>query len=430
MNLQSGESVTVDILATARKLFWGVVAQIGQLIALVFVAAIAPIVLAVLPQVLILRNPSGDFEWLAQLFFWASPFAVALWMAFLCHWHSIRLWRHMGKDMSEWRDAHGGSISTNLKSTGFMVLGFFGSFACELLFMAAFKRFLDDDVPRLLGLDLWFALFPFAAFAPVILLLIKRRNYSEVPPDMENWSEGRRLRSPHLYYTPDERRLMLAKERAAMGRASREDLNLLAAEQAEERRRAQAREEAAHPPATPEETETNSSKHKPALSLKLNAIKEDCQLIGVDEYYTLDELNAARRTKAAQWHPDKLGEMAPELKEFATDHLTCLNLAYERLEKHVKWDTEHKTIAAECEDIRLKNMMQLPDAIDSGDALRIENAIERFDDGIRRMRACLIRVQKETPTMDVTVIEQVIAKSIATSRRVKSNLLYVQAGSH
>jgi len=327
---------------------------------------------------------------------------------------------------SEWRDAHGGLIRTNLKSTGFMMLGFFGAYACEAMFLIAFNKAVSFmALTTTERYRLVFALFPFAAFAPVILLLIKRRNYSEVPPDMENWLEERRLRSPHLYYTPDERRLMLAKERAAMGRASREEFELLAAEQAEERRRAQAKEEAA-PSATPGETAT-SSKHKPTLGLKLNVIKEDCQLIGVDEYYTLNELNAARRTKAAEWHPDKLGDMAPELKEFASEHLTRLNLAYERLESLVKWDTEYKTLETLCEDVLNRDWAQLPDAITSGDASRIENAIERFDDGIRRMRACLARVQQEAPMMDVTVIRQVIAKSIATSRRVKSNLLYAYA---
>lgn len=185
MRLQSGESVAIGILGTARKLFWDVVKFVALCGTLALAAAIAPIVLFVLPQVLRLRNPSGDFSGLAQLFFWASPFSVALWMAFLCHWHSRRLWRREGKDMSEWREAHGGFVGINVKSTGFMFLGLFGSFACEILFLIAFGHVYSEQY----GLRLWFALFPFVAYAADILLLIKRRNYSEVP---RTWKIGRK----------------------------------------------------------------------------------------------------------------------------------------------------------------------------------------------------------------------------------------------
>ena len=102
-----------------------------------------------------------------------------------------------------------------------------------------------------------------------------------------------------------------------------------------------------------------------------------------------------------------------------------------KVEKHVKWDTEYKTLETVCEDVLNRDwaqLAQLPDAMTSGDASRIENAIERFDDGIRRIRACLVKAQKETPTMDVTVIKQIIAKSIALSRREKQLLsAYAQA---
>jgi hypothetical protein len=662
MKLRSGESVTVDILGTARKLFWDVVKFVALCGTLALAAAIAPIVLFVLPQVLIIQDPQGDFSGLAQLFFWASPFSVALWMAFLCHWHSRRLWQREGKDMSEWREAHGGFVGINVKSTGFMFLGLFGSFACEVLLLFVFRYHVAEYY------RLFFALFPFVSYAPVILLFIKRHysgeHYDKATGKFYNnyWSQAARMRSPYSYSTPDlERRIKLlaaeqAKERAeraARGASTESDAlfrdfdrqmgsrSLLDEERQKEREKQEFereresitreykgltekftklvsdgssawdelmrtanvldgindesapfrdqveiearriikafsvangstpdglgrmfhalivagqrgvdaevpkditqlmsfagqrslyllganlrtpaecveksiqwieetnhtrpdvlsvemlgefdklrkthlaadaadayhslviraseccsasiavdalrttyftllqpyipadfnhdRESSSDVPSEAEQAkarfETNS-KHNPALGLKLNAIKEDCQLIGVDEYYTLDELNAARRTKAAQWHPDKLGDMAPELKEFASEHLTRLNLAYERLEKHVKWDTEYKTITAVCEDVLncdWAQLAQLPDAMTSSDASRIENAIERFDDGIRRIRACLARVQQETPTMDVTVIKQIIAESIALSRRVKSNLPYAQAGNH
>jgi hypothetical protein len=169
---------------------------------------------------------------------------------------------------------------------------------------------------------------------------------------------------------------------------------------------------------------------EPEASLATGVVEEDCRLLGVDEYYTIDELGAARRTKAAQWHPDKLENMAPELKEYASQQLTRFNLAYERLAKLVKWDAEPKALAAECEAaaVNMENLnrkwAQWADSGTSGDSQvrsKVEKFIDRYDDGIRRMRACLARVRKEAPTMDVNAIEQAISKSVNTCRSLKKS---------
>jgi hypothetical protein len=161
-----------------------VIKQVLLFVAFVFTAAIAPIVLAVLPQVLIIRNPQGDFAWLAEVFVWVTPLSVGFWMVVLCHWHSIRLWQREGKFTgtfgSEWREAHGGIVLTNVKSMCFMVLGLFGSFLFEILFLIAFKHVPFEMFDGAARFRLWFALFPFAAFLPVILLLLKRQNYDEL----------------------------------------------------------------------------------------------------------------------------------------------------------------------------------------------------------------------------------------------------------
>jgi hypothetical protein len=160
----------------------------------------------------------------------------------------------------------------------------------------------------------------------------------------------------------------------------------------------------------------------------IREIKEDCALLGVDEYYTVEELNAARRTKAAQWHPDKLDNMAPELKEFASLQLARFNAAYDRLEKRVKWNTEPKTLEAECQDTAVmmetlnSDLACVESADNSVELSRLGKMIERLDDGIRRMRACLTRLQKEAPTMDVTTLKETISKYIACSRSVKSSM--------
>lgn len=181
MKLQSRESVTIDILGTARELFWGVVAQVLQLMAFVIVAALAPAILVVLPLCLIWQNPSQDLTWLAQTFFWTAPLSCAFYMVVLCHWHSVRQWRREGRDLgpagSKWREAHGGMVRTVGKSTGFMLLGLFGSFLCEIAFLIAFRRVpyaMFDSTARL---RLWFALFPLACYFPLFAAWFWRRRH-------------------------------------------------------------------------------------------------------------------------------------------------------------------------------------------------------------------------------------------------------------
>jgi len=69
-------------------------------------------------------------------------------------------------------------VATCSKSIGFAVLGFFGSFVCEF----AFFYLTSGHLNSLFQAHIWFAAFPFVAYAPVILLLLKRRNYSEGRP--------------------------------------------------------------------------------------------------------------------------------------------------------------------------------------------------------------------------------------------------------
>lgn len=176
----------MHIIKQIQQAIWWLVKQVLLFLAFVAAAAVAPVVLAVLPQLLILHDPSGDFAALAEAFVWLTPLSVAFWMVVLCHWHSVRYWQKNGQDLgvggSKWREAHGGGVRTVGKSTGFMFLGLFGSFVCEILFLIAFQHVPYAAFDGAARFRLWFALFPFAAFAPVILLLVKRRNYSESEP--------------------------------------------------------------------------------------------------------------------------------------------------------------------------------------------------------------------------------------------------------
>jgi hypothetical protein len=51
--------------------------------------------------------------------------------------------------------------------------------------------------------------------------------------------------------------------------------------------------------------------------------------LGVKQECTTEELRAAYRMKVAQWHPDKLNTMAPELQKMANEQLAKINEAFE-----------------------------------------------------------------------------------------------------
>jgi len=72
---------------------------------------------------------------------------------------------------SNWRDAHGGIFCTVLKSTVYMFGALFGSYIFEYMYLFAWKRV---PLPQPAKLVVGFELFPFAAYAPVILLWVIR----------------------------------------------------------------------------------------------------------------------------------------------------------------------------------------------------------------------------------------------------------------
>jgi hypothetical protein len=168
----------MHIIEELEGLIGWVIKQILLVVGLLIAGAATPAILIVLPQLLLITSPNSDFLGLAITFIWAAPVAVAIWMMALCHAHSIRLW--VRRDQSQdWQKDHGGWMRTNMKSTRYMFLGLFGSFVCEMLLLLSFKFVSYSSFSGVARYSLWFALFPFAAFAPVLLLLYKRRNYNE-----------------------------------------------------------------------------------------------------------------------------------------------------------------------------------------------------------------------------------------------------------
>jgi hypothetical protein len=96
-------------------------------------------------------------------------FACGFWMTVLCHWQTLRLAQAQGR-VKNWRESEGGMFCTVGKSIGFMVMGWFGSALAEFVFCAAAGNLLHSTTGRLE----FFAMAPFAVFAPAWIVLLRR----------------------------------------------------------------------------------------------------------------------------------------------------------------------------------------------------------------------------------------------------------------
>lgn len=99
-----------------------------------------------------------------------GPFACGFWMTVICHWHTVRKAQREGR-LDRWRETEGGMVSTVGKSIGFMVMGWIGSAVTETIFSILARPLLRTMTGRME----FFALAPFAVFAPVLLVWLRRR---------------------------------------------------------------------------------------------------------------------------------------------------------------------------------------------------------------------------------------------------------------
>jgi hypothetical protein len=165
----------MEIIRQVQELIWWVVRQALQFIGFVLWAALFPVVLVVLPIALIWNSPSGDYSLMGEVFFWAAPWSCAFYMALSVNYHSIRQWKREGRDVGmfayKWRMAHGGIVSTLIKSSLYMFGALFASYILGFLYLFAWNCV---PLPQPAKLLLGFELFPFAVYAPVILLWVTR----------------------------------------------------------------------------------------------------------------------------------------------------------------------------------------------------------------------------------------------------------------
>lgn len=129
--------------------------------------------LYVLPFFCIVAHPQDNFSGLAQLYFWLGPLSCAFWMLVSCHWPTVHRARLEGR-LSTWREAEGGIVWTVTKATVYMFGGLFASYVFEVLFVLAFAYVPYSVASGVARETLRFAIFPFATYAPVILLWLWR----------------------------------------------------------------------------------------------------------------------------------------------------------------------------------------------------------------------------------------------------------------
>ena len=130
----------------------------------------APLLFTIGAEILVWQ--SADITTWAPIYFLLGPFACAIWMVFICRWHTVRQWQRAGK-LSTWREVHGDIYCTVGKSIWFMVSGFFGSAIAESIFIVAAYRVFPHE-PTRESMMIYFAIVPVAVFAPVLLVLLSR----------------------------------------------------------------------------------------------------------------------------------------------------------------------------------------------------------------------------------------------------------------
>lgn len=150
-----------------KSLFRTIVRLVAINIALILFFASAPLLYVTVPFWAILTHKS--VAEMATIYMLTGPFACGFWMTVICHWQTVRLAQAQGR-VNNWRDSEGGMFCTVGKSIAFMVIGWCGSAMAEFVFCAAAGNLLHSTTGRLE----FFAMAPFAVFAPVWSVLLRR----------------------------------------------------------------------------------------------------------------------------------------------------------------------------------------------------------------------------------------------------------------
>jgi hypothetical protein len=163
--------VIIDVIGTIKGLVKWALKEVLLLLGILMFGLSAPLLFTLGAEILVWQDPT-DISW-GVAYFFLGPFACAIWMVFICHWHSIRQWQLLGR-LHTWREDHGGMMGTVGKSIWFMVAGFFGSALTEAVFFVAGMRIYPHGLETRESAMLYFAIAPLFVFAPVLLVLLSR----------------------------------------------------------------------------------------------------------------------------------------------------------------------------------------------------------------------------------------------------------------
>ncbi len=181
-----------------KSLIHSIVRLVAINIALILFFASAPLLYVTVPLWFLLTNHRDPADMLT-VYMLTGPFACGFWMTVICHWHTVRKAQREGR-LANWRDTEGGMFCTVGKSIGFMVMGWFGSALAEFAFCGAAGNLLHSTTGRLE----FFAMAPFAVFAPIWLVLLRRWMRGRKREDFISGAKGDRelrdkLRAASLY---------------------------------------------------------------------------------------------------------------------------------------------------------------------------------------------------------------------------------------
>ena len=162
------QTMVIDVAGTIKELVKWALTQALLLLGMLMFGLSAPLLFTVGAEWLAWRYPAYASTW-AVIYIFGGPFACTFWMILICHRPAIQRAHKEGR-LSTWRQDEGGYVSTMGKSFCFMIFGFFGSALAEGALMYAAHRM--SVIPG--HLMLFFAVAPFAVFAPVLLVLLSR----------------------------------------------------------------------------------------------------------------------------------------------------------------------------------------------------------------------------------------------------------------
>ena len=181
-----------------KSLFRSVVRLVAINIALILFFASAPLLYVTVPFWLLRVAKLEVISDMLTIYLFCAPFVCAFWMTIVCHWQTVQKARRAG--VGDWREAEGGMVCTVAKSFGFWFLGFFGTIAALFVFC----HFAHPLIYTATGRLEFFAMAPFAVFAPIWLVLFCRWMRSRKREDFISGAKGDRelrdkLRAASLY---------------------------------------------------------------------------------------------------------------------------------------------------------------------------------------------------------------------------------------